>query len=114
MATKKKKSSEPEIPYGITRGEFYGKGSQAKWNRGRYRKQAEAMENKHEHDENQSKEDNIRETQARLKNRAAWEEHEKRTSKKKIAGKKRGGVHKQGMSTVGGKKRTVKKRVAGK
>jgi hypothetical protein len=34
--------------------------------------------------------------------------------KKRVAGKKTGGVHKQGMSTVGGKKRTVKKRVAGK
>jgi len=35
-------------------------------------------------------------------------------ARKRIAGKKRGGIHKQGMSTVGGKKRTVKKRVAGK
>jgi hypothetical protein len=34
--------------------------------------------------------------------------------KKRVAGKKTGGVHKQGMSTVGGKKRTAKKRVAGK
>ena len=34
--------------------------------------------------------------------------------RKRVAGKKRGGVHKQGMSTVGGKKRTVKKRVSGK
>ena len=34
--------------------------------------------------------------------------------KKSVAGKKHGGVHKRGMSTVGGKKRTVKKRVAGK
>ena len=35
-------------------------------------------------------------------------------ARKRVAGKKRGGVHKKGMSTVGGKKRTVKKRVARK
>ena len=35
-------------------------------------------------------------------------------ARKRVAGKKRGGVHKKGMSTVGGKKWTVKKRVAGK
>jgi hypothetical protein len=35
-------------------------------------------------------------------------------ARKRVAGKKTGGVHKEGMSTVGGKKRTVKKRVAGK
>ena len=34
-------------------------------------------------------------------------------ARKRVAGKKRGGVHKQGMSTVGGKK-TTRKRVAGK
>ena len=40
--------------------------------------------------------------------------YRKHHARKRIAGKKRGGVHKQGMSTVGGKKRPVKKRVAGK
>jgi hypothetical protein len=35
-------------------------------------------------------------------------------ARKRIAGRTHGGVHKQGMSTVGGRKRTVKKRVAGK
>ena len=35
-------------------------------------------------------------------------------ARKRIAGKKRGGVHKKGMSTVGGKKKTTRKRVAGK
>ena len=36
-------------------------------------------------------------------------------AKKRVSGaKKHGGVHKQGMSTVGENKRTVKKRVAGK
>ena len=35
-------------------------------------------------------------------------------ARKRVAGKKRGGVHKQGMSTVGGKKKTTRKRVAGK
>ena len=44
------------------------------------------------------------------KTRKKWRAEER----KLVAGKKRGGVHKQGMSTVGGKKRTVKKRVAGK
>ena len=40
--------------------------------------------------------------------------YRKHHARKRVAGKKRGGVHKKGMSTVGGKKRTVKKRVAGK
>ena len=40
--------------------------------------------------------------------------YRKHHARKRVAGKKRGGVHKQGMSTVGGKKRTVRKRVAGK
>ena len=40
--------------------------------------------------------------------------YRKHRAKKRVAGRKTGGVHKQGMSTVGGKKRTVKKRVSGK
>jgi hypothetical protein len=40
--------------------------------------------------------------------------YRKHHARKRIAGKKRGGVHKQGMSTVGGKKKTTRKRVAGK
>jgi hypothetical protein len=40
--------------------------------------------------------------------------YRKHHARKRVAGKKRGGVHKQGMSTVGGKKKTTRKRVAGK
>lgn len=40
--------------------------------------------------------------------------YRKHHAKNRVAGKKRGGVHKQGMSTVGGKKKTTRKRVAGK
>lgn len=39
--------------------------------------------------------------------------YRKHSAKKHVAGNK-GGVHKQGMSTVGGKKKTTRKRVAGK
>lgn len=42
--------------------------------------------------------------------RKKWRAEER----KLVAGKKSGGVHKHGMSTVGGKKKTTKKRVAGK
>ena len=40
--------------------------------------------------------------------------YRKHHARKRVSGKKRGGVHKQGMSTVGGKKKTTRKRVAGK
>ena len=40
--------------------------------------------------------------------------YRKHHAKNRVAGKKRGGVHKKGMSTVGGKKKTTRKRVAGK
>jgi len=44
--------------------------------------------------------------------RRKWEAEER----KRVGGasSKRGGVHKQGMSTIGGKKKTTRKRVAGK
>ena len=59
------------------------------------------------------------------KNKAIYDDHDdahfdgnpayrKHHARKRVAGKKRGGVHKQGMSTVGGKKKTTRKRVAGK
>ena len=76
---------KPKIPYGITKGEFYGKGTQKQWEHGKYRKQAESAESKHTLDENQTKEDDIRERQARLKNADAVA---KATAKKKAVPKK--------------------------
>ena len=40
--------------------------------------------------------------------------YRKHHTRKRVAGKKRGGIHKHGMSTVGGKKKITRKRVAGK
>jgi hypothetical protein len=85
-------AEKAHIPYGISEGEYYGKGSTAKWKRGRFRKEAEAAEAKGTLDDNQSTEDNIRERQAHLKNEYAVEQNLKRHPKAsgaKSAGRKR-------------------------
>jgi hypothetical protein len=115
MATKKstkKPSVKSDIPYGITKGEYYGKGSTEKWKHGRYRKQAEKQYAgySHEYETPGNKEDNIREKQAHLKNEDAWNKHEKDSSKKRVAGPKPKSVAKKPQT----RKKTTRKRVAGK
>ncbi len=116
MATKKSKknpSGKSDIPYGITKGEYYGKGSTEKWKHGRYRKQAEKAYAgySHEYETPANKEDNIREKQAHLKNEDAWNKHEK-DSKKRVAGPKKG--HPVAKKTKKHHKKVTRKRVAKK
>jgi hypothetical protein len=114
METKKSKknpSGKSDIPYGITKGEYYGKGSTEKWKHGRYRKQAEKAYAgySHEYETPANKEDNIREKQAHLKNEDAWNKHEK-DSKKRVAGPKTKSIATKPQT----RKKVVRKRVSGK
>jgi hypothetical protein len=72
-------------PYGISMGEWEGKGSQKKWSHGRYRKAAEAAEAKSRLDANQTVESNIRERQADMKSARAYTDREKRRSRKRTS-----------------------------
>jgi len=107
----KKPSGKSDIPYGITKGEYYGKGSTEKWKHGRYRKQAEKAYAgySHEYETPANKEDNIREKQAHLKNEDAWNKHEK-DSKKRVAGPKTKSIATKPQT----RKKVTRKRVSGK